>query len=314
MSKETVGEVVKWAKGICEEEKVKYLKLIFLGGEPLNNIDNLLLMVDLFNKHLPQLQDPFWDTKYMLSTNGDLITDSILRELKSRRIWVSLNPSNSSMGDLEDKILKVKEVNGGCALLTVLNDANLPRAVDLAKLAVRHACFIRMNRMFQGSSDPEYIREYGSQLGKMMDIFLAAKRVAWPNWMVDSTMPVRFADIYSQTTRNCYSCGEWLFTIDWDGMIRSCNADPDTVIGYIRTHKHRKDFKFPHRWSAANLPECQGCKWIVLCQGGCPYCRKVAYGTYDKKTPFCEVHRDIWPKLMELTERWKLSHSGLFTR
>jgi len=238
-----------------------------------------------------------------------LITTEVLKELKSRGIRIALNPSYDSLQDVENKILKIKEVCKGCALFVCLNDANLSRATEIAKLAVKHNCFIRINRMYQGSNNSEYIEEYGRKASEMLDVLLAFPKPAWPNWVIDSVFPLRL-----NGNKNSYSCGKGLFVVDWDGMLRSCNPDYDSTIGSIRTHLHLKDFIFPQKWNAEDLSECKECSWLNLCQGGCPYTRKIAYGIYGRKTPFCEVHKKIWPKLLELTEKWKNSHRELYEK
>jgi radical SAM protein with 4Fe4S-binding SPASM domain len=134
---------------------------------------------------------------------------------------------------------------------------------------------------------------------KVFDSLLKAEVPMWPNWIMESTYPTW------EGPKNPYSCGRWLIVVDTDGGLRSCNPDSETVVGHIDTIQNWKEIKPPQRWSAKNLEECQGCQWVTICQGGCPYSRKLTYGTYNQKTPFCSAFKTLFPRLLELNEKWK---------
>ena len=102
--------------------------------------------------------------------------------------------------------------------------------------------------------------------------------------------------------KNPNFCGKCFVAINHNGKIRSCNGDMSTEIGDIETPF--KELCFSHRWSAKNLSECNGCEWIIWCQGGCPLTRKLAYGTYEYRSPFCSAFKELFPRLMKLKERW----------
>ena len=298
MSIEMVDKVINWIKNICIEKEVKHLRVSFLGGEPLNTIDLILYLIDQMKSKIDWVT-PTPPDGHILHTNGDLLTDQILKECKSRRIKIALNPTYDSLAKIESKILYIKDICGGCTLSIVLNDVNMPRITNIAQLVVKHHCQIRINRLYDGGKYPEYIKEYGKQMKEVLEILLSSSKPIWPNWIIESTYP-------SWTgPKNCYSCGKWLVIIDPDGTLRSCNPDKDTVIGHIDTIKCWNDLKFPQRWSAKNIPECQGCQFITLCQGGCPYVQKLSYGEYGHKSPFCEEFKKLFPLLIKLQKRWE---------
>jgi radical SAM protein with 4Fe4S-binding SPASM domain len=208
-----------------------------------------------------------------------------------------LNPTYESLEEVERRIKFIKETCGGCHLAIVLNEINLFRLEDLTKLAIKYHSQMRINRLYNGGNIPGYVEEYKNQMSKMFDLLLEAEWAMWPNWIMESTYPTW------DGPKNPYSCGKWFAVIDVDGTIRSCNPDYSTVIGHISTSRW-DDLKFPQRWSAKNLPECQGCKWVLWCQGGCPYTRKLTWGTYDRKTPFCSAFKELFPKLEMLKNKW----------
>jgi radical SAM protein with 4Fe4S-binding SPASM domain len=305
MSRKTTGDVAKWIVNICKEENVEHLHVSLAGGEPTNNIDNVFYLQDVLKSGLSGYKPggPLWPVKdktinFHLHTNGDLLTDEMLREIGSRRISIKLNPVYDSLEEIENKIIKIQKTCKWMTLALALNDVNLPRFPELTKLAIKYKAHLRTNRLYNGGCIPGYVDEYTIQMHKMFDLLLESEWTMYPNWIMESTFPTW------EGPKNCYSCGKWWAVIDTDGTIRGCNPDYDTKVGLIYTHLHWKDLKFPQRWSAKNLPECQGCEWITWCQGGCPYTRKLAYGTYDKRTPFCSAFKQLFPKLMLLKDKW----------
>lgn len=307
MSPVVATDVAHWLAKIAAEEVVRNLQISFLGGEPLNNSDVMFRLMDTLNSNLnTAIHKSYFGSgvRYVLFTNGDLLTTEILDGLKSREVVVKLNPTYDSLEDIERKILMVKKVLRGCSLPIALNSFNLDRLEDLTKLAVKHHCHLRTNRLYHGGTIPGYVDEYKKQMTKMFDLLLRSDWVMWPNWIMESTLPT-----YPGPKNPCL-CGKRYGVIATDGSIQGCNPDKDTKVGSIYTTEHWGDLKFPQRWSAKNLPECQGCKYMTWCQGGCPYTRKLAYGTYNKKSPFCSAFKELFPMLMDL--KWRYEYVKCF--
>jgi uncharacterized protein len=298
MSPQVALDSANWIVDICKEENVKSLRVNFLGGEPFIAIDTVFFFINALQARLPEHVKAYLDGQFLVFTNGDYLSEDVLKECKKHQIYIMLNPTYDNLDIVEKKIEYIKYFCHGCSLAVVLDEMNLPRIVDLTKLIIKHNGHIRINRLYNGGKDPEYVKEYGRQMDKVLDLILTAPKPMWPNWIIESTYPTW------QSPKNCYSCGKWLAVIDPDGTLRSCNADLDTKIGSIYTHKHWKELKMHQRWSAKNILECQGCEWITLCQAGCPYTRKLAYGTYDKKTPFCNEFKKLFPKLIKIKDRY----------
>ena len=295
MSLQMARDVGLWIKQLAKAEGVKLFKAHFLGGEPLLNPDALLLLVEAL-QDLPAHPDG----KFVVFTNGDLLAYHTLAELKKHKIKIMLNPTTDNTMTIHEKMHLIKTICGGVSLAIVADEVNLPRLHLLAQLAVAHDGHIRINRLYHGGIIPGYVEEYRKQMHKVFDILLSTEKPMWPNFILESTYPTW------EGPKNCHACGKWLLIIDPNGDIRSCNADMNTKIGHISTHTKMSDFKFPQRWSSKDLEECKGCEWANggYCQGGCPYTRKLTFGTYDKRTPFCSAFKELFPRLMELKERW----------
>lgn len=296
MSLDIRKELPLWIANILEEERVKQFKIHFIGGEPLYSFKAMKLIYQNVMTMKPKECLPNSEAGWLTFTNGDLLTFDILNDIKKMKMRVLLNPTYDSLDGVEEKIKMVKSICGGCALAIALDELNLSRLTQLTELAIKHNCHMRTNRLYNGGTISGYVDEYEKQMKKMFDLLLKAENPMWPNFIMESTYPTW------KGQKNCYSCGKWFLTIDPDGTIRSCNADLDTKVGHILINRNWSSIKFRQRWSAKNLPECQDCEWITWCQGGCPYTRKLAYGTYEHKSPFCSAFKNLFPMLMELTK------------
>lgn len=302
MSRETAKNVGNWISDLCHKEKIKSTMIHFLGGEPLLNLPAIVSIVDIFNKNKPSFNRPFGikgSEGFVVFTNGDFLNQENMRTLKDRRIMVKLNPTNLRLYDINQRVQKIKDVFGGAGLAVVLDDLNMKRLPELALLSVQNRIHMRLNRLYNGGTIPGYVEQYRKQMHKMFDILLASDWAMWPNFLIENTY------VTWEGPQNPNACGRFLFIIEPDGTIRACNADIDTRMGHIDTHKKMLDFTFPCRWSATNLPECCGCEWRVWCQGGCPYTRKLVFGTYEKRTPFCYAFKELFPRVIELKEKYR---------
>ena len=299
MTKETGKKLAEWIVAVYTDIKPKNLLNAWLGGEPLLNLDVLLSINDYIEKNRPK--EIRWGENGLF-TNGDLLTEEILKELKQRKIRVRVNPTYDSLKDISDKIDLVQSVCHGCSLSIVLDELNLERLPELTELCMKKYCHMRINKLYDGAAIPGYVERYAEQMDKMLDIILKEPIPIWPNMLMESTT------VLWPGPKNPNFCGKYLAVIDPNGDIRSCNPDMGTKVGNIETHKFQ-DLKFAYnRWSAKNIPECQGCEWVLWCQGGCPYSTKLTYGTYERKSPFCEAFKKLFPKVMQVRDKWVETH------
>jgi len=301
MTPEATESVAIWVNNLIEKEGVKNLDLRFLGGETLLNLESVLKITDYVIEHKPESMS---FSSLLLFTNGDPLFEDknkgedILRELKKRTIKVLLNPTYDSLERVEQKVKFIKLICGGCSLAVVLDELNMDRLLDLVEIALSNDAHIRIARLYQGPSTPGYVERYTEQVPKALDKILEADRPMSPDFIIDSICPSW------KGVKNPYLCGKRFVVIDPDGTCRSCSGDMTSIIGSIQTCSKLSDFKFPYRHSAKNISECQSCKWVTWCQGGCPFVSKLTYGRHTK-SPMCSALKILFPKLMKITERWE---------
>lgn len=303
MTKSTADTLVAWISALCRHENVGEYRAHFLGGEPFTSIDKVIYIIEQLEKALPPMVHGAKEGKYVIFTNGDYLSKKVLQRLKALHVKIMLNPTYDPIGVVEKKIKTIKGIMGGCSLAICLDYKNMKNLSSLVRLATRHNCHTRINRLYNGGSIPGYVDDYLLVMERALDIILKAKEPMWPNFIMESTY------VTWDSPKNPNACGRWFLAFDANGNIRSCNADMDTTMGSIFTVEPRiGGLQFTHRWSAKNLPECQGCEFITHCQGGCPYTRKLAYGTYDKRSPFCKAFKQLFPKLYKIRDRWQEEH------
>jgi radical SAM protein with 4Fe4S-binding SPASM domain len=297
MDSRTVSQVAWWIADTCYSQRVQALNLGFLGGEPFGNPEMLFMLHDSVRRLRPPFTGDYADAATTVYTNGDPLTPALFREIKTRRILLRFNPTYDDLDTVERKAVAIKSALGGCSLSVALDEMNLMRLPELAHLVVKHGFQIRTNRLYDGGAILGYVQAYKEQMRRMFEIFLDAGKPVYPNWIMESTLPLW------RGPKNPTLCGKYLLAIDTDGTLRSCNADPDTVIGHVGTHRF-SDLRFLQRWSAKELADCQDCGFILHCQGGCPYTRKLTYGTYNHKSPFCSAFKELFPLLYKLRDKW----------
>jgi radical SAM protein with 4Fe4S-binding SPASM domain len=302
MSREMVGKVSRWI--VDNSFEARELWLHFLGGEPMIAFNKIKKIVDFVDEFKASGVEWKFGQKGVVFTNGDFLTAGNLREIKDRGMIINMNPTDVPIRELRKRIEMIKSICGGCSLAVALDDFNMSRIGDLARLSIEFGVSIRTNRLYNGGTIPGYTEKYLSAMTKLFDIFLAADKPIRPHWIMESIGSTLFADYKKEES--------YFVVIDPNGDIRSCSPDLQTKIGNIKTHTLEKIKPFTghvtpgcHHWNADNLLECQDCTWKEYCLGGCPYTRKLYCGTYGKKTPFCGAFKALFPMLMSLKERWE---------
>lgn len=293
-----------WITNLLRDRNTPYFRVAFVGGEPTLNFDVMMTIIQTVLEKKPPLSMLAPRSGFHIFTNGDYFTTEMLTILKKFHVYILLNPTYDSLDEIERKMKFITETRQGCSLAVALDDQNLDRLPELAKLCLKYKGGIRPNRLYHGATIPGYINKYKEQMKKMFTVLLESYQVIHPNFLMEGFPPAPELLRPPEAERSPHPCGHWFYAIDPDGSIRSCNADPDTKIGSIFTHFSEKELALCSNKFEA-LPECDGCEWESICQSGCPYTRKLAYGTYNRKSPFCEALKELYPMLMQLTENYR---------
>ncbi len=297
MTLQMANDVGSWLASLYKKEEAKSYRISFLGGEPSINLDAVCTITDKLDL---MYQNPI-RKDYLLFTNGDFLTLPALYRIKRRKLRVMFNPTMAPLDEIERKITMFKKYLGGCWMSIVLDECNIERIEEIVKLALKYHCHTRISRLYNGGIDLDYVQKYKEVMHKVFDLLLDSDWVMHYNQLIDSFY-------LGAKNKNPYSCGKFYMTIDPDGSIRSCSGDYSTKIGHITTHHKLSDLRFIQRWTAKDAPECQECEYVSFCQAGCPLVKKLAYGTYQGKSPFCGALKELLPRLIQLKNKWEEQH------
>lgn len=317
LSLEMAEKVGTWLTDVFRDWKIPYVWMNFLGGETLLNIKAVAKVMDIIKQRTPKIIIP-WSAR--VYTNGDLLTPEIFQWFRDTKMSIGFNPTYDSLEEVERKMKLIKDNKIFKILAVPLDDLNLERLPELTKLCLKYQFLMKTNRLYEGGNIPGYVDKYKEAMKKMFKILLEADHVMSPNFIVDTVpiissilQPPDYYEFYRKRGGHSapktdkvfrMGCGHWTYMIGTDGTIYSCNPDKSTVIGSIFTHFKENDFDFSFNRHEA-LPECMDCEWVEYCNSGCPYTRKVTYGTYEKRTPLCSALKEIWPLVIELADKFK---------
>lgn len=315
-------------KNVLETIISKFLKFRFKesifgwqGGEPT------LMGLDYY-KEVVKLQQKYGKSGQVignaLQTNGILIDDDWAKFLARYRFLVGLSLDGPK--EIHDKyrrsrendsvwrrviqaaeILKNHQVNFN--ILCVLSRANINRAEDLYNFFLEHGFHhiqfipaLELNKKGEIANFCVTPRQYGKFLTELFDIW-----IEHPQTMQIRIFNAVLAEILNYEKGFCAlekQCGNYM-VIEWNGDVYPCDffVKKKYKLGNIEKNsfselKQRRNNRF--MGLKGNLPkECQRCKWLEFCYGGCIKDKKNSEKNTKRKTYFCESYKMFFDKTYE---------------
>lgn len=300
MSKETADKVISYIIDHYEGEK----KIIFewFGGEPLMNTK----VIDyFFDKLTPFCKSHNCKIESEFITNGSLITEEIADKMKNK--WHTFNVQITLDGN-EDEYNLAKSYTS--------NRYNFRTVIDGIKLMLNKGLYvsIRMN----------YNRDNYESLSSLIDYLATIKEghmscYVYPLWdalgdekdgfkstayadenllkLFDKLVDAGLANIKLIGRLNykngvCKSCNTQSVAVFPDGTIGKCSETFKQRIGSVQDGIQNKAlFDF---WTSPEVSEeCNECKLLPLCQGGCK-------SSHFTAMPKCYPYKEILPEMI----RW----------
>lgn len=283
-------EAVETIRPTILKYKAKNICIPILGGEPLLHPELPIETLERFQA-LPVIVD-IW-----MYTNGDFLTDAVMQEYKAKRIWITLSTAESPLEELWDKIKFLKRYYRTPRLSITLSRANLERLEDIITKSLEMQFTMRFRHQYYDEPGFHYDVPRLSELYEEIVPTQFSRYVKGPHITLNNLM-FTYEDAIPgwNEMRSPYICGRSFFHFSADGKIRSCSGSTDNnVIGEVGEEiqdlvanlKKAVDSGRSGRWSAQKIKECQGCPVYGACQGGCPLTRKLAFGSFNKPTPYC---------------------------
>jgi uncharacterized protein len=322
MSLETYKNIVDSLYSTSLKHESKILKLKYAGGEPLIRFENLKKMVE-YTQY--KFADSTTKVKYSLITNGTIVTDGIATFLKENNFTVAI--SLDGFKELHDKNRPFINGNGsfertfrGVSILkkhrvplnlsiTVTRD-NAPSLFKLVKSVMAqdltfHINFVRETcRTSCGTNlDTDImVRE----LSKIIHYF---KKMSYAKIVIGSMI-----DIYNYYQPHQAACGAGsnYLVFNTQGNLVPCQMSINSQ-GFGFNKEDLLAFNYSNNPLAkvndVNLRNvCTGCMWRHICCGGCPHLAQIQFGSAAHPTPFCEINKQIIPKLLKLEACRMIEH------
>ena len=128
------------------------------------------------------------------------------------------------------------------------------------------------------------------------------------------------------------SCGRHYLAVSPNGDVHSCimfARHPEFSFGNFTKNNLQEILNSPTRKRflvsrVANIAACQNCRWVSLCQAGCPHHALIRYGTIFQRDAFCKSYQQIFkhiynvvthvlePTQVETTENQVLDSPPIF--
>lgn len=300
MPDELIDNIIDFGYFIIDKYGTKKIKITFLGGEPLLQLDKVEYMAKKA-KDLP-CESALW-----LFTNGILLTDEIMKRLSQLGVFVVLSANQSYHED----ILRTCEIISKYQPLTrvaiVIDESSILRLEFLTKLILEKGYHVRYFSESVQVPTSSFLDLEIRVLDKCFD-------------MIDSYVdnPKRLVYLYENfdprvtDRKSPYLVGRSACVFDPGGTVRPSTCMRKMAI--LGNLIERKDWieemrNYPNRerdlprWSAYHIPECQNCEVMGVCQGGYPPPRYSAHGRFDKPTPYCMVFKKMIPKFVNIYRR-----------
>jgi len=294
MSQIVVNKLSTWIPDTFKKyDASQWNGLIFLGGEPLLVIDKVRTIIDEVQKQVSVVCTMF--------SNCDLIDKIDLEKLRDLVFLFHIRELPLEEIQRRADILKDSSVHN-LTFSIVLTDNNLNRLEQLGRYAVENGIRIKTTPLDNRGLDKSYKVKVVEKIHKLLDIFeehyIQGHRISM-SMLFHHMMPSW------KEQKSPYTCGYNNIIIDVDGSVRTCVRDWNTKIGTIWDIEEPV-VRAANRWSRTNPntdSECLTCKVGHVCQGGCHYDRLLAYGTYNAKSPFCDVYKELLPRMISLSDK-----------
>lgn len=327
ISRDVLVEICQYISEYCEKEHIKHVSIQPWGGEPLLEMESIMLMRKLICPKGTKVH-------FSIETNGVLLTREMIVKLYENMIGIGISIDGYSevhdkqrvmiSGEgtheiVEKNLLLSKEIYGDnigiIATLTKNTATYIEEILEyfVCKLGLKSIKFNFVHDSLFSDDDElcltdEQISETELKiLKKLVELNERGYNVSEYNLKIKliNLLTKKFLDI-------CHSngcCGgRRMIVFDFEGNIYPCELTdvPSEKIGSIYDERdlmdivsdatNTKEYFIPKK-----ADKCLGCEWYVFCRGGCTV-RVLSCGKRPPEVDEieCAVNRALYPALVEL--------------
>lgn len=306
------------------DSDVYHFLITFLGGEPLLRTDRIKRIMDKVNSETPGMAGSIF-------TNGDLIDKINWDEVYDVNLW-NLNVTDISVKEADRRLnvisrkldekdtlkfpMDISSTNKSCVqrhgiqltVVATFDDYNIQgnRIEEMCRMALDNNHRLRLYRNLFKVNDEEYKKLLVKKYHSILDIIenhQAKGNKIFTTFLIDAMVPHDWGYVNEFFTP--YTCGKRIISIRADGSVGPCLRNHNYSVGSIYSEKNVTEMvtcpEFRYTYKRDGIPEeCQVCDVRDVCQSGCPNDKFINNGTFHMKSPWCKVHKEIIPRLMDL--------------
>lgn len=319
------GEIAKRIIDNSLNKNDKHASFIWHGGEPL------LIGIDFFKEVIQYQSEALkkksadFQIENCIQTNALLLNEDWIKFFKENnfRIGISVDgfyeiqsknrcTSIDHYGRIINNIKLMKHYNLDFSVLTVVTNETLGKEAELfdffAETGITSFGFLPMN--YGNLTDCIKPDDYGNFLCNFFDIWLSKQIENISIRDFDDFIRWHLGKKAIQCT-HCDICHQY-FTVIPNGDLYPCdcfgqksNLKIGTIFDEVETtlENNRKIYT-----GAEVIPnECQTCKFLGLCRGGCKYFRFIKDSTFKEKQYYCSSYKKLYNKMQIALEQYEKS-------
>ena len=323
-----MDNVIKYIKTF-NIDKSKRFNLILHGGEPL------MLTDEIYEVFLEKIEENIKNIEISIQTNGTLLTEKKMKILKKHnvKIGISLDGSDeyqnksrvypngkNSFYKVKKTIEMLKENNIKFGIIMTISKNNINKEYEIYNFIKENNIYCNIRPAFPTNQndenklimkDDEYIQFFK----KIFDIWYYDKdrkvKLKQINEVYEEFIKVLEPCKYKGTCENSVNCFGNFVALDIDGNVYTCNRTYNDEKFYLGNLKditldqilEKCNQLYSKRMVSIENSECNQCKMLKFCYGGCPANSQYLYNDYRQPfTYMCTAKKAIYSYIKQKLE------------
>lgn len=302
-----------------DTDKKYHINLIWHGGEPLlikpEDLD------EIFRNATKIIAPEAKRFQQNLQTNATLLNNEYIDIFKKNGIQLGISldfftghrhyrGKRTVHADVMKKIALIKKSGLNFGLLSVITRKNVHRAKDIYYKAKRLCDSFSFLPIISPSNGPSAClrpspKEWGDFLVKIAGLWLKDKDDICITPISNLVSLITYGKRGGNLCHGMPNCASRHLHIKTDGNVTNCDLFKGEryIFGNIYKDSLKKIISSPKRTSLADRPKriqklCKGCKWLKLCNGGCPALAET-HEDFFNRTFYCESQKMIFEFLRQ---------------
>lgn len=286
------------------------VKIKYAGGEPTLRWD---LVTALHERALALSKQAGLPLTEILVTNGAALSRARLEYLQAESIHLALSLDGFGAGHDRQRpfingqpsfarIFRSLEMALGMGIrpyLTItLTRLNLDDLPALTRFALQHRLFLNWN-FYRPHAPNDPLTADHDALADALQKGLTVIEQDLPDYPFLDKLLDR--SNFGAAHKHTCGAGRNYLSIDYDGSVLPCHmlSGANQAGIPIQTLQQARFDQFPNP-SVDEKEDCNACEWRYWCAGGCPVLAEKSNGHSASQSPYCQVYKSVYPRLMQL--------------